>query len=64
MDAVQPDFEIIAKEHKNTSQNLDDLEGEVIKDSLTSLMLTVSEKGSASARRSRNTASLRAAEKA
>jgi DNA gyrase subunit A len=45
MDAVQPDFEIIAKEHKNTSQNLDDLEGEVIKDSLTSLMLTVSEKG-------------------
>ncbi len=45
MDAVQPDFEIIAKEHKTTSQNLDDLEGEVIKDSLTSLMLTVSEKG-------------------
>jgi DNA gyrase subunit A len=45
MDAVQPDFEIIAKEHKNTSQNLDDLDGEVIKDSLTSLMLTVSEKG-------------------
>ncbi len=45
MDAVQPDFEIIKKEHKNDSQNLDDLEGEVIKDSLTSLMLTVSEKG-------------------
>ncbi len=45
MDAVQPDFGIIAKEHKTTSQNLDDLEGEVIKDSLTSLMLTVSEKG-------------------
>jgi len=45
MDAVQPDFEIIRKEHKTDSQNLDDLEGEVIKDSLTSLMLTVSEKG-------------------
>ncbi|HET9402052.1 MAG TPA: DNA gyrase subunit A [Candidatus Acidoferrales bacterium] len=45
MDAVQPDFEIIAKEHKTTSQNLDELENDVIKDSLTSLMLTVSEKG-------------------
>jgi DNA gyrase subunit A len=45
MDAVQPDFEIIAKEHKNTSQNLEELENEHIKDSLTSLMLTVSEKG-------------------
>jgi DNA gyrase subunit A len=45
MDAVQPDFEIIKKEHKTDSQNLDDLEGEAIKDSLTSLMLTVSEKG-------------------
>jgi DNA gyrase subunit A len=45
MDAVQPDFEIIRKEHKTDSQNLDDLEGEAIKDSLTSLMLTVSEKG-------------------
>jgi DNA gyrase subunit A len=45
MDAVQPDFEIIKKEHKKTTQDLDELEGEVIKDSLTSLMLTVSEKG-------------------
>jgi DNA gyrase subunit A len=45
MDAVQPDLEIIAKEHKKTTQNLDDLESEYIKDSLTSLMLTVSEKG-------------------
>ncbi len=45
MDAVQPDFEIIRKEHKTDSQNLDELEGEFIKDSLTSLMLTVSEKG-------------------
>src|SRR5262249_40080546 len=45
MDAVQPDFEIIAKEHKTTSQNLEDLENEQIKDSLTTLMLTVAEKG-------------------
>jgi len=45
MDAVQPDFEIIRKEHKKTTENLEDLDGEVIKDSLTTLMLTVSEKG-------------------
>jgi DNA gyrase subunit A len=45
MDAVQPDFEIIAKEHKQTSQNLEELENEHIKDSLVTLMLTVSEKG-------------------
>jgi DNA gyrase subunit A len=45
MDAVQPDFEIIAKEHQATSQNLEELENEQIKDSLTTLMLTVAEKG-------------------
>jgi DNA gyrase subunit A len=45
MDAVQPDFEIIAKEHKTTTQNLEELENEQIKDSLTTLMLTVAEKG-------------------
>ena len=45
MDAVQPDFEIIAKEYKTDTQNLDELENEHIKDSLTSLMLTVAEKG-------------------
>jgi DNA gyrase subunit A len=45
MDAVQPDFEIIAKEHNQTTQDLDELENEHIKDSLTTLMLTVSEKG-------------------
>ncbi len=45
MDAVQPDFEIIAKEHDQTTQDLEELENEHIKDSLTSLMLTVSEKG-------------------
>jgi DNA gyrase subunit A len=45
MDAVQPDFAIIEKEHKQTSQNLEELENEQIKDSLTTLMLTVAEKG-------------------
>jgi len=45
MDAVQPAFDIIAKEHNQTSQNLEELENEHIKDSLTTLMLTVAEKG-------------------
>jgi DNA gyrase subunit A len=45
MDAVQPDFAIIEKEHKQASQNLEELENELIKDSLTTLMLTVAEKG-------------------
>ncbi|HKS80909.1 MAG TPA: DNA gyrase subunit A, partial [Candidatus Acidoferrales bacterium] len=45
MDAVQPDFGIIAKEYKQTTQNLDELESDQIRDSLTSLMLTVAEKG-------------------
>ena len=45
MEPVQPDFEIIRKESKSDTQNLDELENEKIKDSLTSLMLTVSEKG-------------------
>ena len=45
MDAVQPDFEIIAKEHQETTQNLEELDNEHIKDSLTTLMLTVAEKG-------------------
>jgi len=45
MDAVQPDFVIIAKEHNQTSQNLEELDNEHIRDSLTTLMLTVAEKG-------------------
>jgi DNA gyrase subunit A len=45
MEPVQPDFEIIKKESKLDTQNLDEIENEVIKESLTSLMLTVSEKG-------------------
>ncbi len=45
MEPVQPDFEIIKKEAKSDAQNLDEIENEAIKDSLTSLMLTVSEKG-------------------
>src|SRR5258708_2723524 len=34
MDAVQPDFEIIAKDHKTTTQNLEEFENEQIKDCL------------------------------
>jgi DNA gyrase subunit A len=45
MDAVQPDFGIIVKEYKTTTQNLDELESDQIRESLTSLMLTVAEKG-------------------
>src|SRR5258707_12926383 len=45
MDGVQPAFDIIVKEHDQTSQNLEELENEHIKDSLTTLMLTVAEKG-------------------
>jgi DNA gyrase subunit A len=45
MDAAQVDFGIIEKEFKAKSQNLDELESDQIRDSLTSLMLTVSEKG-------------------
>jgi len=45
MDAVQPDFAIIAKEYQKTTQNLDELESDEIRESLTSLMLTVAEKG-------------------
>ena len=45
MDAVQPAFDIIAKEHNQASQNLEELENEQIKGSLTTLMLTVAEKG-------------------
>jgi DNA gyrase subunit A len=45
MESVQPDFEIIKKETKSETQRLDEIENEAIKDSLTSLILTVSEKG-------------------
>jgi DNA gyrase subunit A len=45
MDAVQPDFGIIEKEHKVATQNLEELKNEQIKDSLATLMLTVAEKG-------------------
>ncbi len=45
MDAVQPDFAIIQKEFKKETQNLDELESDQIRESLTSLMLTVAEKG-------------------
>jgi DNA gyrase subunit A len=45
MAAVPVDFGIIEKEFKKTSKDLDELENEEIRDSLTTLMLTVSEKG-------------------
>ncbi len=45
MEAVQVDFEILRKESGKTTENLDELENEEIKDALSSLMLTVSEKG-------------------
>jgi DNA gyrase subunit A len=45
MEAVQPDFGIITKEFKKETQNLEELESDQIRESLTSLMLTVSEKG-------------------
>jgi DNA gyrase subunit A len=45
MDAVQPDFGIIEKEYKKSTQDLDELESDQIRESLTSLMLTVAEKG-------------------
>ncbi len=45
MDAVKVDFDIIRKEFKTDTQNLDELESDQIRESLTSLMLTVAEKG-------------------
>src|SRR5579862_4527971 len=45
MDAAQPDFQIIAKENKKETQNLEELENDEIRESLASLMLTVAEKG-------------------
>jgi DNA gyrase subunit A len=45
MDAAQPDFGIIEKEYNKTTQDLDELESDQIRESLTSLMLTVAEKG-------------------
>jgi len=45
MEAVQPDFAIFRKEFRTTKQVLDELESDQIRQSLTTLMLTVSEKG-------------------
>jgi DNA gyrase subunit A len=45
MDAAQPDFGIIEKEYQTSTRNLDEIESDQIRDSLTSLMLTVAEKG-------------------
>ncbi|HEY6905619.1 MAG TPA: DNA gyrase subunit A [Candidatus Acidoferrales bacterium] len=45
MDAVQVDFGIVQKEYKKETRDLDELESDEIRESLTSLMLTVAEKG-------------------
>jgi len=45
MQAVQPDFGIIENQFKKKTQNLDELESDEIRESLTALILTVSEKG-------------------
>jgi DNA gyrase subunit A len=45
MDAVQPDFEILKEEFKVKTEDLDKIDSEPLRQSLTSLMLTVSEKG-------------------
>ncbi len=45
MDAVQPDFEIIKKEFKKETRDLEELESDSIREALTTLMLTISEKG-------------------
>jgi DNA gyrase subunit A len=45
MEAVQPDCEILRKEFRTTKEDLDQLESDQIRQSLTTVMLTVSEKG-------------------
>ena len=45
MDAVQPDFEILKKEYKVEAENIEEIESDALRQSLTSLMLTVSQKG-------------------
>ena len=45
MEAVTPDAEILRKEAKKSADNLDELEADEIRDALTTLMLTVAEKG-------------------
>jgi DNA gyrase subunit A len=45
MEAVPPDFAIVRKEFRTTKEDLDKLESDQIRQSLTTLMLTVSEKG-------------------
>jgi DNA gyrase subunit A len=45
MESIAPDFDIIRKEFKRQTEDLDKLESDQIRESLTSLMLTVAEKG-------------------
>ncbi|HVB32843.1 MAG TPA: DNA gyrase subunit A [Patescibacteria group bacterium] len=45
MDDSAPDFEILKKEFKTQTEDLDEIPSDTLRQSLTSLMLTVSEKG-------------------
>jgi DNA gyrase subunit A len=45
METAQPDFALVEKEAKKKTRNLDDIESDHLRNALTSLMLTVSEKG-------------------
>ncbi len=45
MDTVQPDFEILKEDFKVKTEELDEIPSDSLRQSLTSLMLTVSEKG-------------------
>ncbi len=45
METAQPDFALVEKESKKKTRNLDEIESDLLRNTLTSLMLTVSEKG-------------------
>ena len=45
MESAQPDFALVEKAAKSTERNLDEIESDHLRNSLTTLMLTVSEKG-------------------
>jgi DNA gyrase subunit A len=45
METAQPDFTVVEKEAKKKTRDLDEIESDHLRNSLTTLMLTVSEKG-------------------
>ena len=45
METAQPDFALVEKESKQKTRDLDEVESDHLRNSLTTLMLTVSEKG-------------------